>query len=109
MKLADFPNITFTSSQASDGNMSIYRGNLHEVIQNKIKFFKKISINPKNVVELKQIHGNKIVRIDKQTNEIKDADGLVTNKTGIYLMIKAADCHQIAFYDPRNQALATTV
>lgn len=96
----------FVTSKVSDGNMSIFCGDITRATQNKEKFFKENKIDPKYVVELQQIHSNKIIELDKVTHKIDRADGLITNKPNIYLMIKAADCHQIGFYDPVHKAIA---
>ncbi len=98
----------FISSKISDGNMSSYCGDLNQAIRNKNKFFKNIGLNPENVVELRQVHGDKIIKVNtnSKNNTTKEADGLITNNPNIYLMIKAADCHQIGFYDPVHKATA---
>lgn len=106
MQLINFPEILLVTSKVSDGNMSIYCGDFDQTTKNKKRFFQKLKIHLESVVELKQVHGNKIIKLDKVTSEIKNADGLVTNKQNIYLMIKAGDCHQIGFYDPKNHAIA---
>lgn len=101
-----FPKIVFTSSKISDGNMSLLKGDSQKALENRKKFFKKIGIDIHSVVEVKQTHTNKIINVKKPFWRLREADGLITNKADIYLMIKAADCHQIAFYDPNNQAIA---
>lgn len=95
----------FVSSKLSDGNMSIFRGDVNQANMNKLKFFQKRKINPNNVIELQQVHGNKVIRVNKAPGKIAKADGLITNQPDIYLMIKAADCHQIGFYDPKNKVI----
>ncbi|MBI3103607.1 polyphenol oxidase family protein [Candidatus Daviesbacteria bacterium] len=84
--------------------MSIYYGSPKKALANREKFFKKIKINPKKLAEVKQIHGNKVIKIDNVPLEIIEADGLITNKD-IYLMIKVADCMAISFYDKAHKAI----
>ncbi len=61
------------------------------------------------IYEVKQVHGNNIVVLDKNF-KIKDAgnyydlnlaeaDGVFTQKTGIMLCIRTADCIPVLFYD----------
>ncbi len=95
----------FITSKTSDGNMSIFCGDPTTALNNQKKFSKKLGIDYKNIIELKQIHGNRIIKIDQPTVKINRADGLITNRPKLYLMIKAADCHQIGFYDPKNKAI----
>lgn len=90
----------FVSSKTSDGNMMS--------LEKRKKFFKKIGVNLKNVAEIKQIHGNHIVIVDKLSDPTTEADGLITNKKGVYLMIKIADCMAISFYDPKHSAIGLT-
>lgn len=95
----------FVHSKTSDGNMSFNIGNPQEVLQNRNKFFKKLGIKIGSIVEVKQVHGNKVILIEKIIDPSTTADGIITNKAGIFLMIKTADCIPIAFYDPTNKAI----
>lgn len=95
----------FVSSKISDGNMSFEYGNLKlkEVLENRKKFLKKLGI--KNAFEVKQIHGNNVVIVEDPLKPATAADGMITNKPGIFLMVKTADCIPIAFYDPKNKTV----
>lgn len=85
--------------------MSIFCADSNEALKNKKIFLKKLKINPKNIIELKQVHGNKIILVKNPSDKIPEADGMVTNTPNLFLMIKAADCHQIAFFDSKNNAV----
>lgn len=74
----------FVHSKVSDGNM----------INPQIR--KKFLSKFENVVEVQQIHSKKIVT---DTNANIRADGIITNKKGIYLVVKTADCIPIALYN----------
>lgn len=87
----------FVSSKISDGNMLS--------LGNRKRFFKKIGINPKKIAEVKQVHGNKVLLIDNILNPNIEADGLITNKEGLYLTLKVADCMAISFYDHKHNAI----
>lgn len=105
MTFDKYPQIIFTSSKISDENMSIKYGNVKKVLENRRKFFKKLDINPKNVIEVKQTQGNKVILINIIPNPDIEADGLITNKDGLYLMVKTADCLAIGLYDPNHHAI----
>lgn len=104
----------FISSQVSDGNMDFRFGEEKEVLKNRQKFFKRLNINPKDIAEIQQMHGNKVIVIDKIPNPETEADGLITDKTslllrnkkGLYLMLKIADCIGLALFDPESKAIA---
>lgn len=85
----------FITSKISDGNM--------QLLKNRERFFKKLGI--KNVIGVKQIHGNRVVFVDKVMDPEIIADGMITNNSGINLMLKVADCIPIGLYDPIHQAI----
>lgn len=88
--------------------MSIFRGDPKQALLNREKFLSKIGISPDLVFDVRQIHSSKVIKVTKDSfgQNIEEADGLITNQPDIYLMIKAADCHQIAFYDPKSKSIA---
>ena len=85
----------FISSKVSDGDML--------VLKNRKKFLNKMGI--KNIVEVKQIHGNSVVLVDKVSSPDIVADGMITKSGGINLMLKVADCIPIGLSDPKHQAI----
>lgn len=93
----------FISSKVSDGNMDFRFGDSKEVSENRKRFFKKVGIE--SVIEVKQVHSNNIVLVTKTSDSNTMADGMITNKTNIYLMLKVADCIPIGLYDPKNHAI----
>lgn len=95
-------NLIFVSSKISDGNMAFRFGDKKIVSENRREFFKKFGI--KDVVEVSQIHNNNVVLVQEVIDPDTAADGMITNRTGLYLMLLVADCIPIGFYDPKNQA-----
>ena len=93
----------FVSSKVSDGNMDFRFGDFKKVLKNREKFFEKIGI--KNVVEVTQVHGSNVLVASKIITPQTKADGLITYKRGLFLMIKLADCMAIGFYDPKHMAI----
>jgi len=63
------------------------------------------SIMPKQIACLEQIHSNRIVQVEKR-GIYKQADGLITAKKGLYLLIQTADCAPIFLYAPNNEIIA---
>jgi len=73
------------------------------------KFYMKsianfFDLNVDDLKLLKQIHSNKVIVINKreQACDAIEADGLVTNLSGILLCIRTADCVPILFCDQDN-------
>lgn len=108
-----YPNILFATSKASDGNMDFRYGDHQEVLTNRRRFLSSLGINLDSIITLRQQHGNQIVKVDKtyagrgsqSDSSALEGDGLITNEKNIYLVIKAADCHQIALFDPKNSTI----
>ena len=80
-------------------------GDSKEVSKNRQKFLDKLNINPKDLAEVQQVHGNKVIVVDSVPNPETEADGLITNKADIYLMLKIADCLAMALFDPIQKVI----
>lgn len=59
-----------------------------------------------SIIYLKQIHSDKTVIADEHPGEIPEGDALVTNKKGLLLAVKTADCVPVLIHDPVNGAIA---
>lgn len=106
MIFAKNPNIFYTTTTISDGNMSLVTGDEKEALENRKKFAEKNNFDPNKIVSVNQIHSNKVLLVtEKNTDKEVDGDAMITNQKGIYLIKKIADCLSIAFYDPKNQAI----
>lgn len=95
----------FVTSKTSDGNMDFRFGDAKKVLENRKKFLEKLNINSERIVEVTQVHGNKIHVIDTIPDSTSEADGIMTNQEDVYLMMKLADCMAIGFYDPKQKAI----
>ncbi len=107
------PNVVFARSKIKDGNMSFVLGDPMDALSNRNKFLSSLKINPKSTVSLKQIHSKKVLIVNKHfggvgafpNKDIVEADAMITNEPNLFLIIKAADCLQIALFDPKNIAI----
>jgi len=79
------------------------------VYKNHLNYARYLDYNIKNLVYMEQIHGDKIVVIDKNTdvNKIPKCDALITDQKDIPLMVMVADCIPILIYDPIKEVIAT--
>ena len=61
----------------------------------------------KKIIKLNQIHSSNVLIINDQNKErcFLNADGLVTNLTGIGLSILGADCAPILFFDDKSKTI----
>ncbi len=60
-------------------------------------------LGAKEAAGLSQKHGNRAVRIDRSSNRIEEADAMATNKPGLALCIRAADCQNFVVYAPKQK------
>lgn len=69
---------------------------------------KALGIDSKSVVQPVQTHTDVVKCIDaiESTENLKDVDGLITDKPGIAITTKNADCILFLFYDPVKKVIA---
>ena len=68
----------------------------------------------KPILGLNQVHKDEIVIVDEKISkkkakkyvEIKEGDGLITDRTGVWLSIRSADCVPILMYDSEKKIIA---
>lgn len=68
---------------------------------------KKLSdkMNFPTPVFAEQMHGDSILLLTNSPTEKPKCDGFITNRTGLPLMVKIADCQGILMFDPENRAI----
>ncbi len=72
------------------------------------KLANALNIKFENLVRPIQTHTNNVKSIDKiyLKEDLKDIDGLITNKENIGLIARNADCILMMFYDPTKKVIA---
>ncbi len=58
------------------------------------------------IVMVQQTHSNNVIFADGNTDNFADTDGLLTNKRGVLLAVRTADCLPIFFYDEKAKIAA---
>jgi polyphenol oxidase len=74
------------------------------VAQNGQIFCQYLGITRSKVATALQVHGNTVVVVT-QPSPLPEADGLVTDRPGLYLAVFVADCTPVLVYDPRTRAV----
>lgn len=98
---SEVPNDTLANKNASENVDTI--STKDAVLQNLSRF---------SVVSAYQTHGDLISietlprSITRETDEVPDVDAFITDKQGILLMLKTADCQPILIYDPFQNVIA---
>ncbi|TSC58867.1 MAG: hypothetical protein Greene041619_245 [Candidatus Peregrinibacteria bacterium Greene0416_19] len=54
------------------------------------------------VASLRQVHGNRVVRVSEPTSRTVEADGMIMDARGLTLAIRAADCQNFVIYAPKK-------
>lgn len=82
----------------NDGNISLLGGeNLEKAKEARQALFELCAANGMDEwAELRQVHGNKVVEAGNW-EALPEADGIMTDRAGIGLMIKTADCQPLLF------------
>jgi polyphenol oxidase len=101
----------FSKAPYNSLNISFAVKDITENVEKNVKILKKHS-GADEFFHLNQIHGDRIVIIDKNTldpfNEIEllPADAMITSIKNKFLLIKVADCQAIFLLDPIKKVIA---
>lgn len=72
-----------------------------DIRDNKDKLAKILRTSEDHIIILEQVHSDKIYYANKPVKEeILGHDAIITDKKGIYLLIKIADCQAVTIKDP---------
>jgi hypothetical protein len=89
-------------------NMSISTGDsLENARANRRRGFDALGLDHDNWIDLWQVHSADTIRADEPRGERPSfkADGLITDKRGLTLFQRFADCVPILLYDPKHHAV----
>ena len=82
-------------------NFSAEEGDSVENVKQNFEIFGgRLGIDPRRIVTLRQVHGDKVVIIDDMPNRPPEADAIIVTAPGIYPAVKTADCVPILLIDP---------
>ncbi|MFH1709474.1 MAG: peptidoglycan editing factor PgeF [bacterium] len=85
------------------------------VILNRKLLADAVGFKVESLTAAKQVHGSKVAIVPKNMrgkgamdhiSALDEVDAMVTNTPGILLMIQAADCVPLLFYDPKQKVIA---
>ncbi len=84
-------------------NVSYTVGDLPKNVEKNLEIIKE-QLNVYTIATLNQIHSDKIIEYN---GKVIEADGFYTDKKGVFLSIKFADCCPIVFMDVKNKIIAS--
>ena len=84
---------------------------LTNVRENRARFFQAIGLGTDQVVSVSQVHGTRVVYAaeasagERPREPLGDADGLITDRPGLGLFLRFADCVPILAVDPARRVV----
>ncbi|MEM7103015.1 MAG: peptidoglycan editing factor PgeF [Bacteroidota bacterium] len=87
-------------------NLGLYtEDDTENVKRNRQLLFNDLGIAEKQIAASYQVHGDEILLVESP-GQMHGFDALITDKKGIFLSVKAADCTPILVFDPVKSAVA---
>lgn len=105
------PKLLIAHTESQDGNMDERFSDRSVVMSNRRKFFNQFELNPRLVIEGKQIHSDRILLLNAENTKmwvgtnIPGVDGFITDQPEAGLLLKLADCVPVILYDPTHHLL----
>lgn len=89
-------------------NLSASAGDAPErVAENLQRALSAAGREPASVFDVWQVHGSEVARADApRGGSLQQADAILTDRPGVTLLMRFADCTPILLYDPVHQAAA---
>ena len=75
------------------------------VTENRRRFLAALGAAPQQLAESYQVHGREVLRVEKP-GRYEGYDALITDRPGILLAVKTADCTPVLIFDPVRRAVA---
>jgi polyphenol oxidase len=107
-ELEEIPGLVHAFTTRLTDNSDKDAGRLPEVASGKQVLLDELQIDPAWVVQLKQIHSDRVVTVNRVRGtgtERARADGIVLTDPGHYAVIKTADCLPVIAVYPRGRQI----
>ena len=96
-------------------NMALHVGDDPACVwENRRRYFSALGLHAERLCTIRQVHGTEIVRAMRRDagrgarayeDALADADAVITNDSGVALMLCYADCVPVLLYDPVHNAV----
>lgn len=79
----------------------------NKVLKNRAIVAEHFGIDPSNLLFLDQVHGNKVVTVDKlwTPDTMPQADAIVTDKPNVAIAVATADCTPVLLADKKKKVI----
>ncbi len=101
--------LTHAFTCKKNNNLAFHVGdNEDHVISNHKALALSLKYSYNNLIHMKQIHSNKVVRVNTEYSFLTpiECDAIITNQTNTPLMVMTADCTPVLLYDKNTHAIA---
>lgn len=99
--------VTFTSDRGTDFKLTDISTPLTRA--QSASLTRQLGFRLPEVLTIRQVHGNKIIVIAQATTRrpgtLEDADGILTDRRGLAITVRTADCLSVFLYDPHSEAI----
>ena len=75
------------------------------VRKNMARLVSAMGFSTSQLAQVKQIHSARVLRVDHPVDAHDEADAMITDKSGLLMLMRFADCVPILFHDPVNKAV----
>ena len=82
-----------------------FLGRIRIFTKQQAEYLKNYQVNADTVVNVRQVHGDRIIYAHSQGIPITEADGIITNVPNLPIAVRTADCSPVFLYDARRQAI----
>jgi YfiH family protein len=91
-------------------NVSYATGDEADRVEVNLRLIRR-TLGARYLMGMKQVHGTRILRLTQEQALSREAglvqaDAMVTNLTGVALMVKQADCQAVILFDPERRVVA---
>ncbi|SIT00441.1 conserved hypothetical protein [Alicyclobacillus vulcanalis] len=90
---------------AADADVSARLLGVEAARENRARLLERAGMGACAVCTVRQVHGDRVIRVDAPEESAVEADGMVTDVPGLALGILVADCAPVLLYDPVRRAV----
>lgn len=103
--------VTFTSDRGADFKLSDTTTPLSR--SQGVFLARQLGFRLPGVLTVRQVHGNKVIIAARTATrrpaslpaKLEDADGILTDRPGLAVAVRTADCLSVFLYDPRHEVI----
>ena len=99
--------VTFTSDRSADFKLSDHSTPLTRA--QSASLARQLGFRLPEVLTIRQVHGNKIIvsaqAAARRPGALEDADGILTDRRGLAIAVRTADCLSVFLYDPQHEVI----